>query len=1016
MNHQHIPNRGALRAHTFLTAAVALAACLLGQAAFGSIKLYSDDFQSYPVQNPAPNPLTNGPAGGQWYFVDPTPPMTANKHRTFDSTVTGSGLNSRCWISLTNDARLTNEIAISALPAGAGPYTFRLSFVAATDTGTATRNTTFKYAISSSAGTLTPLSGRNLDNSQTFTDLTGYGLASAGTIGKSADRRFEFVFQGTNLTTADKIIFDVTRVTNNAGAAAYFALDDVLLTVDDGQGPLVQSVRPLLTLQHVRVAFSEPVDPTTAISTANYAFSGGALSVSNAWLVEPGVVELLTTDQTPGSNYTLQVSGVLSQLGASMTATQLDFTTPALVVSSVRYDAGTTISQPSGPPDPISAEGGYWVMTANTNNGMLVGAVTDDLSTGLNAWKVSDQGILSSSGILDYRIPIDQPSDNLARAKGWRLLLRSRLVDNYLSTANDQVVIYGDTGTGTRYGLFFALNASGSLTANVLGGATYALADSSTALGYHTHMMIYEPAVARASYYFDGQLIVTNIPANASSAYNGLAFGAASSTAAGEMNYNLVQLDVIGGTPPVLTHNPQSTTNGVGQKVTFTAGFTPFVNAYQWLSNGVIIPGATGTNYTTDFITLGYDGSQYSCRALHPLGNVETAPATLTVTDDTAPPAIVSVKGSLLLDRVLITFSEPVLESYATDIANYVWSVPGVANLSAQLVDPLTVELHTTSLQAGGSYAFLVSNVRDTSNLIIPANSPAQFTAPRLQVLARYYAGNTTDTPAGPPDPTSAEGGGWALRLDPDASLSTNAVMDDLGTGWHAWQVRDASAATQMFIQYTLGLATNVHQNAKQFGWVLTVRSRFAEDFGTGMALFAQYADYNYYRYVLSFDQDSFGELEVGLWVPSPGYIPYTVTTGGTGSTAYYLHQVVYDPATATASYFMDGRPIARNWGGGYSSGSNPGLFWGAASSANMGTMNYNLVEFQAVEPPFVSIVNDGTNILVEYRGILEAASQFANPTSWTPLATNATSAASTFSIPLSSSQPQQYFRARLVQ
>ena len=151
--------------------------------------------------------------------------------------------------------------------------------------------------------------------------------------------------------------------------------------------------------------------------------------------------------------------------------------------------------------------------------------MTDDLSTGLNAWKVSDQNILSSGGVLDYRIPIDQPSDNLARANGWRLLLRSRLVDNYLSTANDQVVIYGDTGTGTRYGLFFALNASGSLTANVLGGATYALADSSTAMGYHTHMMIYEPATARAWYYFDGQLIVTNIPANASSAYNGLAFG-----------------------------------------------------------------------------------------------------------------------------------------------------------------------------------------------------------------------------------------------------------------------------------------------------------------------------------------------------------------------------------------------------------------------------------------------------------------------------------------------------------
>src|ERR1035438_5041898 len=109
----------------------------------------------------------------------------------------------------------------------------------------------------------------------------------------------------------------------------------------------------------------------------------------------------------------------------------------------------------------------------------------------------------------------------------------------------------------------------------------------------------------------------------------------------------------------------------------------------------------------------------------------------------------------------------------------------------------------------GSNYPVRVSNVRDTSNLSIVANTPASFTRPWLEVLARYYAGTTTDTPAGPPDPVSAAGGGWSLLLASDPNLSTNAVADDLGTGWNAWAVRDASTIANHFIEYSYLLATN---------------------------------------------------------------------------------------------------------------------------------------------------------------------------------------------------------------
>jgi hypothetical protein len=80
-----------------------------------------------------------------------------------------------------------------------------------------------------------------------------------------------------------------------------------------------------------------------------------------------------------------------------------------------------------------------------------------------------------------------------------------------------------------------------------------------------------------------------------------------------------------------------------------------------------------------------------------------------------------------------------------------------------------------------------------------------------------------------------------------------------------------------------------------------------------------------------------------------------------------------------------------------------------------MGAMNFNLVEFSAIAAPFVRLASDGTNITVQYRGVLETASQVGTPTSWSATATNATGGTNVYSVPLGS-RTQQYFRARLLQ
>jgi hypothetical protein len=998
-------------------AAVAMLLASTCLPALGVITLYSDDFQSYPVQNPAPNPLTNGPANGQWYFVDPTPPMTANKHRIYDSSLTvGGGLNSRCWISMTNNARLTNAITITSLPVGTNLYTFRLYFLAAMENVADGLTCPFAYSVSSSAGSLTFLSGGNADSSQTFTGLTGTGVASSAAKGKTADRRFYLVFQGSGLNVGDKINLDFRH--DVAPSSVWLMLDDVTLQVDDTfAAPVVQSARAQYSMEHVRVTFTDSVDPVSATNLANYSVSGGNLLIQRASLIDFSTVELWTASQAPGSNYTLQVQNVASLSGVVMPAAQtVTFTTPNMVISGVRYDAGTTVTKPSGPPDPISADAGYWALTTNANAGFSAGPLTDDNGTGYNAWQISDNNIANGTGGWDYRLSIDQASKNLARANGWRFVVRSRLADNFFSTGPDQLAVYGESST-SRYLLFFSINSSGALVMQAL-GFNYIVADASTARDYHTHVLAYDPVTAKTSYYFDGRLIMNNYPAQAAGGYDGIAFGSGSANGAGAMNYNLVQFDVVGGAQPVVTLQPKSSTNGVGQKVTFTAGFSPFVSTYQWLSNDVIIAGATSSSYTTPFITLGYDGSQFKCRALHALGNVETTPATLRVTSDTTPPFVTLTKGSLLLDHVRITYSEPVQESYATNLANYVWSKPGVTNIAARLMDPLTVELRTTPFLANSNYTVLISNVRDTSNLSIAANTPASFLVPAMATLARYYAGNTTDTPNGPPDPTSPAGGSWSLRLDPDANITTNAVVNDFGTGLHAWQVRDASTVFGHFCQYSMPVNTNLLQSANRCGWVLTVFGSMPEDLFSPPALYVQYGDQTSTRYLMNFDLDEAEDLVAGLWTTNTSaFNNYTVTTGSTGLSTYHLHQVVYEPTTASASYYCDGNLISSGWTPGAYADTNSvaGVWWGAAASANLGSMNFNLVQFQAVEFPSVAITSNGTNITVQYRGVLEAATQLGSPTSWTALATNTASAGGTYSAPVAS-PPQRYFRARLLQ
>ncbi|MBZ5660252.1 MAG: MBG domain-containing protein [Acidobacteriia bacterium] len=90
--------------------------------------------------------------------------------------------------------------------------------------------------------------------------------------------------------------------------------------------------------------------------------------------------------------------------------------------------------------------------------------------------------------------------------------------------------------------------------------------------------------------------------------------------------------------PPSIATPPANLTVLAGETATFsaTATATP-APTYQWQMNGVDIPGATGSTYTTPVTTLADNGEQFTVRATNALGSQLSSSATLTVVPHPSP-------------------------------------------------------------------------------------------------------------------------------------------------------------------------------------------------------------------------------------------------------------------------------------------------------------------------------------------------------------------------------------------
>ena len=303
--------------------------------------------------------------------------------------------------------------------------------------------------------------------------------------------------------------------------------------------------------------------------------------------------------------------------------------TRAEVVGS--YAAGATA------PDPATAGGGTWTLNnPGTINGTTVisAAQVPDGATGLNAWRMLDNST-TGSAFAYWSRSLTTTQLTSAATYGWRLSANVRVVDPVAANSGtlSTVLLYGDNA-GKRWILFFDIDASGNLTAQLTGSTTITVATGASATAYHLHEMVYNPATATVEYFVDGVSKATAY-AGTTGTYNGVQWGNGSSAGRGDGYWNTVTLTITDPPPvpqpPVVTTQPQSQDIAAGASVTFSAAFsgTP-VPDFQWYKNTLPVAGALAATLTLNNLSA-TDAGDYWCRATNANGFTETTTAALSV-------------------------------------------------------------------------------------------------------------------------------------------------------------------------------------------------------------------------------------------------------------------------------------------------------------------------------------------------------------------------------------------------
>jgi hypothetical protein len=221
----------------------------------------------------------------------------------------------------------------------------------------------------------------------------------------------------------------------------------------------------------------------------------------------------------------------------------------------------------------------------------------------------------------------------------------------------------------------------------------------------------------------------------------------------GTATSNAVTLTVGNPATVAITTQPISAVARLGQSCNFSVAATGApAPTYQWLKDGIPIPGAIESAYTVTSASFSSEGV-YSVVVTNPSGTVTSNPARLYVGIPKAPEIWTHPASKTVITGAEVTFS--VSSGLAFPPATYQWRKDGVI-LTGATSDKLTISRATTA--DAGSYTVTLSNLVGsvTSNAAtLTVNvPPAITTQPVNQTVTAGQAASLSVIATGIPAPT----------------------------------------------------------------------------------------------------------------------------------------------------------------------------------------------------------------------------------------------------------------------
>jgi hypothetical protein len=160
------------------------------------------------------------------------------------------------------------------------------------------------------------------DPSGTTTVEDGRPLDLTVTVEASQPAYVQWYSNGVAVTNGNLLSYHIPRVTAAMNGAVYSvvvtnslpgsgtASTTLAVTPDSDSPTVIDALNLGNPAGDIAVVFSEPMDPVSATTLANYAINNGASIASATMSSDPSVALLRVTGMTPGTTYTLRVNNV----------------------------------------------------------------------------------------------------------------------------------------------------------------------------------------------------------------------------------------------------------------------------------------------------------------------------------------------------------------------------------------------------------------------------------------------------------------------------------------------------------------------------------------------------------------------------------------------------------------------------------------------------------------------------------------------------------------------------------